>query len=311
MPRVIEVSVPSEQTDRLVAELRNRDDVLGLRLQRGVSLKPPGDIVTISTMTRSMYSLMPILDAYRVGTDSGTNLTTSEPVSLVAPSALDRLPGDESEGTWEEIETAIGKESNATINSLATMAISGFLAAIGLATNALHLVIAAMLIAPGFEPLIRISLGFILKSLAWRRGLVQTAKTYAALLTGALVAAIIVRLNGTSPTGEEEATYLPPNVLVDYWTSFSLTTLLITFVAGMAGAVLVAANRSVLTAGVMVALALVPGATLVMSGLVSGDIDIATRGALRWAHDFVIVVAAAALVFWWKQTQKHRRKSTL
>ena len=262
-------------------------------------------------MNRSMPTLMPILDTYRVGTDSGTNLTTSEPVSLVAPSARDRLPHDESEGTWEEIETVIGKESNATVNSLVTMAISGFLAAIGLATSALHLVMAAMLIAPGFEPLIRISLGFILKSLAWRHGVVQTAKTYVALLVGALVAAIILRLNGTSPTGEEAATYLPPNALVDYWTSFSLTTPLVSFVAGLVGAVLVAANRSVLTAGVMVALALVPGATLIMSGLVSGDIDIATRGALRWAHDFVVVVAAASLVFWWKQTQKHRRKSTL
>ena len=46
MPRVIEVSVPSEQTDQLVAELRSRDEVLGLRLQRGASLKPPGDVIT-------------------------------------------------------------------------------------------------------------------------------------------------------------------------------------------------------------------------------------------------------------------------
>lgn len=188
------------------------------------------------------------------------------------------------------------------------MGISGVLAAIGLATNALHLVVGAMLIAPGFEPIVRFSMGMVSRNQGWRRGLMQTAQTYAALLLGAAITAGVLRLLGTSPLGQEES-YLPSSVLVSYWTSFSATTFMVSVTAGVAGAILVASNRAVLTAGVMVALALVPGTTLVASGLVGGDAGIAGRGALRWAIDVVIVAGTSLLVFAWKQVHTYRRRS--
>lgn len=310
MPRIIELTVPAERTDALVNDLRGRDEVLGLRVQRGASVKPPGDVLMLSTTDRSLPSLARLLDAHGIGAASGTSRSTSEPVSLVVPSATARLIHDTSEGTWEEIETIIGKESNPTVDTLVTMAISGALAAVGLATSALHLVIAAMVIAPGFEPLLRTSLGLVVRSTSWRRGLLQTARIYGALLAGALVMAAVLRAIGTPPLGEN-ASYLPEHVLVNYWTTITVSSVLVSAVAAIAGAILVAANRSVLTAGVMIALSLIPSATLVMSGLVAGDPDIAGRGALRWLIDVVLVVVMSAIVFAVKQARIHRRKGLL
>ncbi|HEV2072627.1 MAG TPA: DUF389 domain-containing protein, partial [Thermomicrobiales bacterium] len=269
MPRIVEIAVPPDQTDTLIEALESREDVLGLRLQQGTSVQPPGDIITISTTNRSMQTLVRLLDEHGVGSDSGTSMTTSEPVSLIVPSATERLAHDTNEATWEEMESVTAKESNTTANALVVMGISGVLAAIGLATNALHLVVGAMLIAPGFEPIVRFSMGVVSRSMGWRRGLMQTLQTYAALVLGAAITAGALRLLGTSPLGQED-TYLPSSVLVTYWTSFSATTFMVSVTAGVAGAILVASNRAVLTAGVMVALALVPGATLVASGLVGG-----------------------------------------
>jgi uncharacterized membrane protein len=257
-------------------------------------VQPPGDIITISTTNRSMQTLVRLLDEHGVGSDSRTSMTTSEPVSLVVPSAIERLQ-DTNEAIWEEMESVTAKESNATANALVVMGISGILAAIGLATNALHLVVGAMLIAPGFEPIVRFSMGVVSRSMGWRRGLMQTVQAYAALVLGAAITAGALRLLGTSPLGQEDS-YLPSSVLVSYWTSFTAITFIITVTAGMAGTLLVASNRAVLTAGVMVALALVPGATLVASGLVGGDAGIAGRGALRWAIDVVIVAGTSLLV---------------
>ncbi|MBM3492617.1 MAG: hypothetical protein FJX68_19690 [Alphaproteobacteria bacterium] len=48
------------------------------------------------------------------------------------------------------MELVIGKNSNMTGNALLVMLAAGVLAAIGIATNALHIVIGAMLIAPGY-----------------------------------------------------------------------------------------------------------------------------------------------------------------
>lgn len=310
MPRTVEITVPSAQTDRLIEALDSREEVLGLQLQRGSSVYPPGDIITISTTNRSMQQLVRLLDEHGIGSDSGTSMTTSEPVSLIVPSATERLVHDTNEATWEEIESVTAKESNTTLNALIVMAISGVLAAIGLATNALHLVMAAMLIAPGFEPVVRFSMGVVARNMGWRRGLMQTAQAYAALLLGAAVTAGVLRLLGTPPLGQEES-YLSSFELVNYWTSFSATTFIVSATAGVAGTLLVASNRAVLTAGVMVALALVPGATLVASGLVGGDVGIAGRGALRWATDVALVAATSLLVFMWKQSRTYRRRSHL
>lgn len=310
MPRTIEITVPTARTDALVATLRDRQEVLGLQVQRDASVKPPGDVLTMTTTNRSLPTVLRLLDAHGIGATDGTSLSTAEPVSLVAPSARERLSHDTSEGSWEEIDTVIGRESNATRNTLGVMAIAGAVAAIGLATNALHLVIAAMVIAPGFEPVLRISLGITTRSTAWRHGLVQTATSYAALLAGALAAAVALRITGTSPLGDT-TTYLPDGVLVRYWTTVSATSVLVSALAATAGAILVAVNRSVLTAGVMMALALVPGATLVMSGLVGGDAAVAGKGALRWLIDAVLVLVLAWLVFAWKQAHTHRRPSLL
>lgn len=104
MPRIVEIAVPPDQTDRLLEALDSREDVLGLQLQRGTSMRPPGDIITISTTNRSMQTLVRLLDEHGVGSDSRTSMTTSEPISLIVPSATERLAHDTNEATWEEME---------------------------------------------------------------------------------------------------------------------------------------------------------------------------------------------------------------
>lgn len=84
---------------------------------------------------------------------------------------------------------------------------------------------------------------------------------------------------------------------MSYWSSVTLAGTLVAVVAGVAGALLVNANRAVLTAGVMVALALVPGAALVGLGIIAGDGALARDGALRWLHDALIVVAVGTAAF--------------
>ncbi|MBW3558082.1 MAG: hypothetical protein KY454_14195 [Actinobacteria bacterium] len=57
------------------------------------------------------------------------------------------------------------------------------------------------------------------------------------------------------------------------------------------------ANRAVLTAGVMVALAVVPGAALVGLGIVAGDRVLFRDGPVQWLHDVLIVVAVGTAAF--------------
>jgi hypothetical protein len=310
MPRRVEITVPPAKTDRLVRRASETDGLVGLRVQRSISQEPAGDVVTVDVINRGLPELTRMLLEEGVGVASDTSFSTSEPISLVSSSAAEGIALDVSEATWEEMEVVIGKNSNMTANGLAVMGIAGVLATIGIATNALHLVVGAMLIAPGFQPVIRVGLGIVGQSKAWRRGLVHTVQGYLVLAAGAAVTSLFLQAIGKSPVGGE-ASYLPAGTLMSYWTTLTVPSLVVTFIAGIAGTILVASNRAVLTAGVMVALALVPGAAIAGLAAASGDFGTAAGGVIRWLIEVGLVLMASVIVFGWKRSHTHRRRMLL
>lgn len=92
-----------------------------------------------------------------------------------------------------------------------------------------------------------------------------------------------------------------------YWRELTAGGTVVAVVGDVAGAVLVIANRPVLTAGVMVALARVPGAALLGIAMTDVDLALAADGALRWAHDAAIVTVVGAVVFALYRARRGRR----
>lgn len=310
MPRRVEIAVASDRTEALVERISALDGLIGLRVQPGVSRRPPGDVVTLDITNRGLPELVRLLSKHGVGSSADGSFSTSEPISVVSSSSAAEIVHDVSEATWEEMEVVIAKNSNMTRTAVLVMAISGAVATIGIATNALHVVIGAMLIAPGFQPIVRVALGIAGGGGAWRRGIVHTLQGYLALAAGAAATALLFPTLGKSPIGGE-ASYLPAGVLVSYWTTLTVPSLVVTTVAGAAGALLIATNRAILTAGVMVALALVPGAAIAAMALVAGEPGVAASGALRWAVEVVLVLLTALLVLLWKKSRVQRRSTLL
>ncbi len=310
MPRRVEITVPSEETNLVVQRISEIEGLIGLRVQHGISRQPEGDVVTVEITNRSLPALTRLLSDHDVGSSSAASFSTSEPISIVSSSSAVGIVHDVSEATWEEMEVVIGKNSNMTVSALLVMAISGVLATIGIATNALHIVIGAMLIAPGFQPIVRIALGIVGKGESWRRGITHTFQGYLALAAGAAAAALLLQVLGKSALGSE-ASYLPAGVLISYWTTISVSSVVVACIAGAAGALLIATNRAILTAGVMVALALVPGAAIAALATTSGEFEIAAIGALRWLMEVGLVLLTSILVLAWKQSRVHRRSMLL
>jgi hypothetical protein len=305
MPRRIQIAIARERTDALLQELHPLSGVFSLSLQRNASLKPAGDLVTLDVANETLFAVLRLPTLGDLGRSDAVTVTTMEVASVVAPSALAAVSRGRSEASWEEIETTLAKESNMTLNALLVMALVGALAAIGIAFNTLHLVIAAMVIAPGFEPLTRSVLGAVNGNPLWRIGLRDTVLGYAALVVGAAVAAGVLAAAGHAPIATEPS-YLP-RVLMSYWTNPDLPSILASAVAGVAGALVIAMNRSLLTAGVMIALALVPTAAIVGMAIPFGETGLAAKAALRWAIDAALVLVTAWAVFLWKRSSVQKR----
>jgi hypothetical protein len=308
MPRSVEITVPAAQTDRVLARVRAVEGLIGLKLQRGVSLEPPGDVIQLETTGRSMPDLLRVLEEMGVGAGPESSISTNEPVTVISPSSSEAILSDDPESPWEEMQVQIARESNMSANGILLMAASGILAAVGIVSGTLHIVIAAMILAPGFEPVARVALGVVARTPDWRRGVSHTARGYAALIAGAAAAHLLLATTGLVTP---ENAYVSPDALVAQWTTLSWSSLATSSAAAVAGAIVLAAHRSVLTAGAMIGLALVPSAALIGMGLAAGNLDIAGRGLMRWGVEVVLLSAAALIVFGWKQRRLHRRRSML
>lgn len=307
MPRTVDITVPADQSDPLRDALADLPGLLSVRLQRGVSLQPPGDVLALEATIAGVAELMRRLDARGLTTRPDVSFRISEPTAIVSSTHWRHIARDDSEATWEEMDFALARSSNMTLNGLGSMLLAGFIAAVGINTNALHLVIGAMVIAPGFAPLTRIALGATTgsRNSLWR-GLLDTGRGYAALVVGAAVAGLVLRALGEATPGGD-GSYFQKETLVSYWTQPTYQSFLVSAAAAIAGAILIAAHRTVLTGGVMIALALIPSGTLIGMALVWTDGALAGRAAVRLLIEMGLVVSLSALVLLWKRLRSHRR----
>jgi hypothetical protein len=310
MPRTIQITVPSAEADALVGRLRSLPGVLGMSRQAGASLKPPGDIPRLNVLNRVWPQVMQFLDEAGVGSTAASSLSSAQPITLLSAPDAAQIANDSSEASWEEMALVIGQNSNMTIGAITVMAVAGIFATIGIATNALHLVLAAMLVAPGFQPIVRIALGWVGRSVTWRAGVRHVLIGYAVLIAAAAITAWWLQLIGTMPAGGESS-YLPSGALITYWLKPTPESLMASFVAAIAGATLIASDRAVLTAGVMVGLALVPGATIAGIGIALGDGALITQGLLRWGTEFLCVVIGSLAVLGVVRATRQRRPMRL
>jgi uncharacterized membrane protein len=266
-------------------------------------------VVTLAVTESGLHGAMRILDEW-LGRDD-VALRSSEPGSVIRRSFTETILRGENHATWEEMELTIARESTMTINAMLVMAVAGALSAIGIAQNAVHLVIGAMVIAPGFLPITRTMIGVLAHDAAWRHGLIDFAKGYLSLIFGAGAMALVLRAAGIAPLGDDP-TYLASGTLTQYWTTISFPSVTSSAVAAFAGILLVVTNRAILTSGVMIALALVPTASLIAIGAVAGDALVVIDALVRWLIDVALVAVAALAVLSWKRAKiYHGRRSAL
>lgn len=83
---------------------------------------------------------------------------------------------------------------------------------------------------------------------------------------------------------------------------------MVSIVAAFAGAAILVTNKSVLTAGVMIALALIPAASIIGMGLIEGDMDIAGSASIRFLLEVVIVAVFSGLFFLLKRLTTMKRR---
>lgn len=305
MSRNIKVSLPSERTENVLSKIEKTNGVIGIKVFRNV-VHPKGDVLDIDLINTEINGFLNLLEEEGLLDREDVSVTTNKPTNVISKSYSEQILSENHETTWEDVLKSLLHESNMSFNTLLVMFISGLIAAIGISTNTIHVVIGAMLIAPGFEPVSRLAMGIVANHRDWKRGGIDILKGYSVLIVGAVAGGLIIKLlkkdivPGTS-------SYLPAGVLPEYWTSITATSIIVSTVAAVAGGVIIMTNKSLLTAGVMVALALIPAATLVGLGLLEADFSMVGTAMIRLFLELAIVTIFTGTVFLWKRNTTQQR----
>lgn len=302
MPRAIKVSLASDWSQPLIDRLLAIEGVISIDLQRGASVAPEGDVVSIAVVnqsTRAVLNALEELNVPRLGSIQMSSLT-----SVVSRGNQQLLDGESDETVWDEMAFMLRTDTNLSLNYILAMLLAGAIAAGGLWTDTLHVVVGAMLIAPAFEPLARLPFGLV----SGIRELIPSG--FKSLLVGNLVmilgAALSTLVLEWWHPGMSNS--FLDNQWVSFWSSITFTSLWVSAFGGIAGAVIISAQKSVLTTGVMVTLALIPSMSLVGMGAVAGDIGLVGMGLLRWAFDALLVTGMCWAVFALKHQFLHRHR---
>jgi hypothetical protein len=305
MHRHFAIAVPGTATDGLVDELQHTPGVVRLSVYRGASVQPPGDIVSVEVLNRAADDVL--LAAEHSGANGSLSVTSSQVSSVSDRDHAREIDRDIDESTWEDASTALRHHSQVSFNFLALMALGGAVAGCALfssSTTQATALVAAGVIAPGFEPVARFGLGLVLRQRGLLgRGLRSAVVGYAVLIAAAAATMLVMRVAGTD---------LPQrfvrNRQVLELADPTAVTLIVSACGAIAGAVMVAAHRVTLLAGPLIALQLIPAAAMTGMALADGHGDLAAQGLARTAVDGGMVVAAALLVFGAKRLVTHRRQ---
>lgn len=307
MHRTLVFNGDSDELTRIGRELASAERVIAVALDRGGSLKPPGDQLTVQVLNAHADEVVrratAALKAGRIV------MTISESSALVSPPQHQAIARDADEMLWEEMESGLRNHGRLSTNYIVLMVLGAIIATIGWTArepvDQTIAFVAASIIAPGFEPIAKIAQGLVLRrGQMISRGLLSMVVGY---LTIAVVAAVVFAvLAALDPSARVRLAAQPA---LDGLSGLGLKPFLTTAAAALAGALIVASLRDLYVTGPLLALALIQNAALVSCALVSGASSLAARAGLRLGVDMAMVIAAGVLVFAWKQRRFHRRRS--
>ena len=253
------LTVPADLTAAVRELLLGHDCVTNVTLVEGASLEPEGDLIECDLAREQAGSLLTELTGLGVGERGGIVLTTPSGTPFDAAKRLEAAaPGHPQDAViWESVEAVATEGSVPTVSFHIFLVIAVALAGIAVVTDSAVLVVGAMVVGPEFSAVAAASAGIVLRQpgLVWRSLRLLVLSFLFAIVVVALLA-LVARATGL--VAAVDVTRPRPNTGFiwhpDAW-SFIVAVL-----AGAAGALALAIEKTATMVGVFISVTTVPAA---------------------------------------------------
>lgn len=282
---------PPDRTERVIARLSELDSVINVVRLSAVALKPPGDLI-LCDVAREEGSVV-IASLRRMGLDEDGTIAVENvyaSISSAADAAEDAAAGSPADAVvWEEVEAQTATSAELTVGFVLLMVLATVIAAIGILTDSVILVIGAMVVGPEFGALAGVCVATV------QRRPRLAIRSLTALLVGfpmaiAVTAAFVLVL---------VAIGVAPEVLVQVQTRFISEpdeyAVLVALLAGSAGMLSLTTSKSSALIGVFVSVTTIPAAADIGVALAYQHYAELGGAAVQLGLNLVCIVVAGVL----------------
>jgi uncharacterized hydrophobic protein (TIGR00271 family) len=262
----VRLTVPADLTPQVRELLLGHECATNVTLVRGASLEPEGDLVECDVAREQASQILGDLLELGVGERGGVLLTTPSGSPFKAATRLEAAaPGHPDDAViWESVEATATAGSVPTVSFHVFLVLAVALAAIAVVTDSAVLVVGAMVVGPEFSAVAAACAGIVL-----RRGRLVVSSLRLLILSFAFAIVIVTLLalvaRATGLLDGVDVTGPRPNTGFiwhpDVW------SFIVALLAGAAGALALAIEKSATMVGVFISVTTVPAAGNLAVGL--------------------------------------------
>lgn len=304
MHRNIEATISPDCTPAITVALQKHEQVIGVTILPGASVKPGGDILQIQVLNRGTDDVLSIIKD--ISGSKGYSIVTSEVASIIDPKNEAIINNDVDEAIWEEVETGLRHNGRLTTNFVLLMAIGGVITAVGFISDIQTQVIAfiaASIIAPGLEPLAKLPLGIVLrKRKCLIFGLRSSIVGYGVILVAATATFYCLLRTGDATPAlflEDDCTQSLLSMKPKDW--------FLSVAAAAASIIMYLSYRRNVIAGPLIALIFIPAVSAIGISMLLGEWMMALLIGKRFGIEVLVTIVVGAAFIYLKKLTVHKR----
>ncbi len=282
--------VPSDLVEQVLAFLDGRESALNIVHIAGAARDPEGDLVLADVAREDVSAVIERLRP--LGLEERGSIVTIEidaAVSRRAEAAERAAAGSPADAVvWEEVEARTSESAVLSGSFLAFMILATMIAAVGIVTDSIILIIGAMVVGPEFGPLAGLCVALVQRRPALaRRSLTALLVGFPAAILVAAAATFVLKGLGVLPetigTHAETLFISNPNRY----------SVIVAALAGVAGMISLTTAKAGALIGVLISVTTIPAAGNVAVAAVYGDWHECGGALLQLAVNLVAIVVAA------------------
>lgn len=304
----LRIVVPDEKSERTLELLEKTPSVYNIVFLAGCARRPAGDLVLCDVAREDASVVISDLRELGIGRDGSIAVEDIDSqiseVSIRAEKAAAGLPSDAV--VWEEVQSRTSENVELSGSFLAFMVVATLIAAVGILTDQLILIIGAMVVGPEFGPLAGLSVALVheRRDLA-RRSLNALAVGFPVAIAASLLATLA--LDGLDLVPDDFSSQEHP--FTQFISSPDEFTAIVAALAGVAGLLSLTSAKSGALVGVLISVTTIPAAANVGVAAALGDFGEMGGAAAQLGLNLVVLVMSGVAVLFIQRRLYLRRKA--